>query len=335
MIHFNLNSNRKKLVTVIVLALFLTISSSSVLGKDAPLSPNFDTLSLSLSNVRARLENFSLPKLSIKPKPQDLAEIPTFIPTQPYVPKPTYISDSSSATTNPVNPTIDLDRYLPSMANKQPTNLPGQTSTDPTKPTKPTKAPKPTKTPTPPPFNLTNPRPGKDFLDIAKIVGPIMCVPPAMVYAIYDNEAGPLGPQVLGNWTYYNTYPGSDPTDIPGSQQVFGVTQMMGDTWHRIKPYVSKKLGTTDLSLNVTFDSMAAAGYHVGNVSLAWKNKISCTDWPVDYIMYAACRYNGACPANTFGKKEYYNNYTYTVCASYNEYGGAQKKCQWNCHCKT
>lgn len=189
---------------------------------------------------------------------------------------------------------------------------------------KPTKKPKTTPTPT---FFLTNPRPGKNIREIAEIVGPIFCVPPAMVYAIYDNEAGYLGPKVESNWTFYNTYHGSDPTDIANSTALFGVTQMMGDTWHRIKPYVAKKLGTDQLSLNVTFDSMAAAAFHVGNISLAWKNKISCNDWPVDYILYGACRYNGACPANTFGQKQYYNSYTYSVCESYNEYGGKQKNC--------
>ena len=204
-------------------------------------------------------------------------------------------------------------------------NLQSSPVIQPTQTLKPTKTPKPTPTPT---FFLTNPRPGKNIREIAEIVGKIMCVPPAMVYAIYDNEAGYLGPIVNANWTYYNTYQGSDPTDIPGSTAVFGVTQMMADTWHRIKPYVGQKLGTTNLSLNVTFDSMAAAAYHVGNISLAWKNRISCDDWPVDYILYGACRYNGACPANTFGQKQYYNSYTYSVCKSYNEYGGQQKKCQ-------
>lgn len=194
---------------------------------------------------------------------------------------------------------------------------------------KPTKKPKPSPTPK---FVLTNPRPGNNIKEIAQIVGQIMCVPPAMIYAIYDNEAGYLGPQVESNWTYYNTYHGSDPTDIPGSTQVFGVTQMMGDTWHKIKPYVGQKLGSTELSLEVTFDSMAAGAYHVGNISLAWKDKVGCDDWPVNYILYGACRYNGACPANTFGQKQYYNSYTYSVCNSYNEYlqmtgSSKQKNC--------
>ncbi len=155
-----------------------------------------------------------------------------------------------------------------------------------------------------------------------------MCVPPAMVYALYENEAGYLGPQALSNWEHYNSYQGTDPTDVPGSQAVFGVTQMMGDTWSRIKPYVAQKLGTDKLSLNVSFDAMAAAAYHVGNISLAWKNKVGCNDWPVSYILYGACRYNGACPADTFGKKEYYNSYTYNVCASYNRFANTQKNCR-------
>ncbi len=195
----------------------------------------------------------------------------------------------------------------------------------------PTKTPKPTKPPKPSPtpkFVLTNPRPGKDIREIAEIVGPIFCVPPAMVYAIYDNEAGYLGQKVSNNWTYYNTYQGSDPTDIPGSTSVFGVTQMMGDTWHRIKPYVAQKLGSTEISLNVTFDAMAAAAFHIRNISLAGKDHIPCDDWPVKYILYGACRYNGACPPNTMDQTQYYNSYTYSVCESYNEYGENQKKCQ-------
>ena len=192
----------------------------------------------------------------------------------------------------------------------------------------PTKYVKPTKSPTPIPFKLTNPRPGKNIREVAELVGKIMCLPPAMVYAIYDNEAGYLGPKVTANWTYYNTYPGSDPTDVPGSTEVFGVTQMMGDTWHKIKPYVAQKLGTSAISLNVTFDSMAAAGFHIQNVSLAGTDHVSCDDWPVKYILYGACRYNGACPANTMGQTQYYNPYTYSVCASYNEYGAKQKNCR-------
>ena len=247
--------------------------------------------------------------------------------TSPNQPSNSKIDNfSSTPTRSPFNnsqitPTSPISHPLPTITSKwQSFPSPQPTSTP-----KPTKTPKPTPTPT---FFLTNPRPGQNIREVAEIVGKIMCVPPAMVYAIYDNEAGYLGPMVNANWVYYNTYQGSDPTDIPGSTAVFGVTQMMGDTWHRIKPYVGKKLGTTELSLNVTFDSMAAAAYHVGNISLAWKNKISCDDWPVDYILYGACRYNGACPANTFGQKQYYNSYTYSVCESYNEYGGKQKKCQ-------
>jgi hypothetical protein len=249
---------------------------------------------------------------SINYQPPFFNQQPTIIKYQPSVTsyQPTITSPQPTITNH--QPTIT--NHQPTITNHQPTVTP-----------KPTKTPKPTPTPT---FILTNPRPGKNIREVAEIVGKIMCVPPAMIYAIYDNEAGYLGPKVDANWTYYNTYQGSDPTDISGSTAVLGVTQMMSDTWHRIKPYVAKKLGSSDLSLNVTFDSMAAAAYHVGNISLAWKNKISCDDWPVDYILYGACRYNGACPANTFGQKEYYNSYTYSVCASYNEYGGKQKNCQ-------
>jgi hypothetical protein len=140
------------------------------------------------------------------------------------------------------------------------------TQIEPTKTSKPTKVPKPTPTPT---ITIGNPRPGNNIREVAEIVGKIMCVPPAMIYAIYDNEAGYLGGQVNSNWTYYNTYQGSDPCNVPGDTGLCGVTQMMGDTWSRIKPYVAKKLGTDQISIMVTFDSMAAGAYHVGNISLA------------------------------------------------------------------
>lgn len=149
-----------------------------------------------------------------------------------------------------------------------------------------------------------------------------------MIMAIVENEYGAWMGKVQADWTARNTYSGSDPTDIPGATAVFGVTQVMGDTWHKIKPYVGQKLKTTELSLNVTFDSMAAGAYHVRNVSLAMKNKVDCHDWPAKYILYGACRYNGACPADTFGQSQYYNSYSYAVCNSYNKYSSSKKTCQ-------
>jgi len=317
--------SRTKVVTIICLSLFLTKILSPVLSNAEPQNLNWQQLKKQLSFKLPTLN--TLPLIASLPKPFSAQDhpAPTLMPTQPFIFVPSSNPNQPSPTLAPIRQPL----VLPTSTNRQLTLVPNNPTTNPTiSSPKPTKAPKPTKPPKPTPFQLSNPRPGKDFRDIAKIVGPIMCVPPAMIYAIYDNEAGYLGPQALSNWEYYNTYQGSDPTDIPESKAVFGVTQMMGDTWHKIKPYVGAKLGTTELSLNVTFDSMAAGAYYVGNVSLAWKDKVGCTDWPVSYILYGACRYNGACPADTFGQKEYYNSYTYNVCASYNEYGGAQKKCQ-------
>jgi len=315
----------------LIIAYFLTLRLSLFL---TPPYPQLLTIFDSIKNRRPdRLKIvlpaiFSLPKIAGIKRPLDYYLTPAKT-SQPIFSKnqspSVYPSiNPPDAATPSAQPLLSIFPTSVESGQPLPTSISDLSpSPKPTKTPKPTKPPKPTPTPT---FALTNPRPGKNIRDVAQIVGKIMCVPPAMIYAIYDNEGDNF--KVEGNWTYYNTYQGSDPTDIPGSTAVFGVTQMMGDTWHRIKPYVGQKLGSTELSLNVTFDSMAAGAYHVGNISLAWKNKISCEDWPVDYILYGACRYNGACPADTFGQKQYYNSYTYSVCASYNEYGGAQKKCQ-------
>lgn len=246
---------------------------------------------------------------------------PTRFPTRPTNLSPTSLNNNLYQ--------LPTAKPTPTLMSSSPTTIKptaSNTLSPPSTPTpKPTKPPKPSPTPR---FILTNPRPGKNIQEVAEIVNPIFCVPAPMLLAIYDHEAGYLKNKVTSNWVYYNTYHGSDPTDIAGSTAVFGVTQMMGDTWHKIKPYVGQKLGSTELSLEVTFDAMAAAAYHLGNISLAWSNKINCDDWPAEYILYGACRYNGACPPNTFGQKQYYNSYTFSVCQSYNQYSGKQKKCQ-------
>ncbi len=316
---------------LIGICLILSFSLTMFLGTIlTPPYPRFGTILATIKKIQDYSGNFSLPKIAL---PSIFTKIQTQSPSTtgreksglnsiifsktspaPTNIKPLITSETSSSTTT----------KLPTNSHQSPTTT-SSTTIKPTNSPKPTKKPKATPTPT---FALTNPRPGKNIREIAEIVGPLFCVPPAMVYAIYDNEAGYLGPKVNSNWIYYNTYQGSDPTDISGSTSVFGVTQMMGDTWHKIKPYVAKTLGSSDISLNVTFDSMAAAAFHIRNVSLAGIDHVSCTNWPVKYILYGACRYNGACPANTMGQTAYYNSYTYSVCASYNEYGADQKKCQ-------
>jgi len=148
-----------------------------------------------------------------------------------------------------------------------------------------------------------------------------------MIMATLQIEYGPWMADVEANWVARNTYNGSDPHDKAGSAAIpFGVVaQMMEDTWHRIKPYVAQKLGSSELSLAVTFDAMAAMGYHLRNVSLAGQDKVGCDDWPVKYILYGACRYNGACAAGSHT----YNDYSYRVCANYNSYTtGPKKNCQ-------
>lgn len=312
------NLPKKILIAISLISSYLlTLALSLFL---TPPYPRISTIANSINRLKNTKLKIELPSIL---NPFSSYLMPVSYPNLPER-KITFINIHNTPPSNqPKQILLSPTPVISSSVYPSKTSAPTKTLLSPTN--KPTKTPKPTPTPT---FALTNPRPGKNIREIAEIVGKIMCVPPAMIYAIYDNEAGYLGSQILSNWEYYNTYHGSDSTDIPGSTQVFGVTQMMGDTWHRIKPYVGQKLGSTELSLEVTFDSMAAGAYHVGNISLAWKNKISCEDWPVDYILYGACRYNGACPADTFGQKQYYNSYTYSVCASYNEYGGKQKNCQ-------
>ena len=149
------------------------------------------------------------------------------------------------------------------------------------------------------------------------------------MWATLENEYGPWMGQVEANWDSRNTLQGPDTTAVSGSTAIVGVTQMMQDTWFRIKPYVMQKFNVSDMSLNVTFDSIAAGSYHQRNVGLAGTDKQPCDDWDVKYILYAACRYNGACPPNTMGQTQYYNTYTYKVCEAYNRFTtGPKKNCQ-------
>lgn len=324
-----LHLSKKILIGIsLIIAYLLTLKLSLFL---TPPFPRLEMIADSISRFRTGQFPINLPAIFTFPQiastnkpsdnqitPRGPINWPARIATQSVAGGPIF-SRNTPSPTQPLFPTQNQPSDYPSQ--------PGYPTSPPTiKPTstpKPTKPPKPTPTPT---FAMTNPRPGKNIRDVAAIVSKIICAPAAMIYAIYDNEGDNF--RVESNWTYYNTYHGSDPHAIKGSQEIVGITQMMEDTWYRIKPYVSQKLGSSEISLDVTFDAMAAAAYHVGNVSLAWSNHISCLDWPVEYILYGACRYEGACGPNTFGQKQLYDSYTYSVCASYNEYGGAQKKCQ-------
>lgn len=186
--------------------------------------------------------------------------------------------------------------------------------------------PKPTKAPK---LTLEARRPGNSFQEVMETLSPIMCVPAPLMHATLENEYGPWLSKIEAEWDSKNTMQGSDTTAVSGSQTIIGVTQMMSDTWYRIKTYVMDKFTVNDMSLIVTFDSIAASAYHQRNVSLAGQNHQPCDDWDVKYILYAACRYNGACPPNTMGQTQYYNDYTYKVCEAYNRYTtGPQKKCR-------
>ena len=261
------------------------------------------------TGIKETLANFKLPNFNIKklftlnfpsPSPTIYNNLKPFITTKP-IPSPTIYNNLKpflTPTPYPLRPTP----YI-----------------------KPTKKPKPTAIPL---LKLSDRRPGESFEEVISIVSPIMCVPKALLWGTLINEYGAWLNKIEADWDNKNTFPGTDVTSNQWSQSIFGVMQVMGDTWFRIKPYVMKKFIVSNMSLNVTFDSIAAAGYHLRNVSLAGQDNQPCDDWDVKYILYAACRHNGACPANSFGKSEYYNEYTYKVCKEYNNHSDKKKSCR-------
>jgi len=305
----------------LVISFVLTMVLSTILTPPYPrLSIILDSLS-KLRNVKLKVELpniFTLPKITPYPTPVDLRSLSemnnqlvfsnnTPVPNQTNFPSQV-IPTNGLSPTNPIFPTY------------RPTSIPSIAVLS--SPPKPTKKPKPTPTE---PIKLGTVRPGKNFQEVADILQPIICIPSAMIMATLQEEWGPWMAKTQANWTGANTYPGFDPAENAPAQSIGGVMQIMADTWRKIKPYVSQKLGNAPLALNVTFDAMAGGAYHLRNVSLAMHDKISCDDWPVKYILYGACRYNGACvPGSTT-----YNQYAYDVCNFYNQYTKGPKK---NCH---
>lgn len=335
---FYLNTNRKKLLLTIVLSLGITFLSAPIMGKNEPLAPDLISLTIKAQNLVASAK-LNLPQLpSIIPQTERNTPTPFSSRNNPLTPYPTRPFGFTPSTGQPTplvyttTTPVGVTQVLPEPTDfDYPTDIPEPTDAPlppgTTKAPRPTKVPRPTRAPTPTPIKLTNPRPGKNFADAANIVGEAMCVPAAMIRATLDIEYGPWMGDVEANWTARNTYHGSDPHDKPGSAVVpFGVVmQMMEDTWTRIKPILAQKFGTNEMSLEVTFDSMLAGAYHLRNISLAMQDKVSCDDWPVKYILYGACRYNGACAAGSHT----YNQYSYTVCNNYNKYTTGPKK---NCN---
>lgn len=282
-----------------------------------PPLPKLDNLIAAWEKIQQYKTNFSLPKIT----PLSGSSV-VFTKSSPAPTQSSSIASGGTSKNNSINipyPSITVKSTTggPSPTTKQPTP-----TFQPTKTPKPTKPPKPTPTPT---IKLQALRPGKNFQDAADIIQPIICIPSAMIMATLDNEYGPWMAGVEADWVNKNTYHGSDPHNNPGSTKVVSVMQMMEDTWSRIKPIVSQKFGGAEMSISVTFDAMAAGGYHLRNISLAMQDKISCDDWPVKYILYGACRYNGACAAGATT----YNQYAYDVCNAYNRYTpGPKKNCQ-------
>ena len=233
-------------------------------------------------------------------------------------PKPTSIFPTSKTYLSPTA----VKNYYPTLTpitNAYPTVfIPTQViipteAVDPTK----VKTPKPSKTPKPTQIVLQAVRPGKNFDEVIENVSQIICIPKAMLRATLQEEYGAWLGKIEADWTNYNTYRGAD-GDYTGSQQIMGVMQMMGDTWQRIKTIVGAKVGGADLSIGVTYDAILGAGYHLWNIS-TYRGK-DCTDWPLQNIAKAACKYGGGC---TMGA----HNYCVEVCQYYNQFGGQHKDC--------
>lgn len=232
-------------------------------------------------------------------------------PTLP--PGPTYLFPTSKPYLSPTS----IQNYYPTLIPSvvvQPTS-----ELIPTEVVYPTqiKIPKPSKTPKPTAVILQAVRPGKNFDEVIENVSQIICIPKAMLRATLQEEYGPWLKNIEADWTNKNTYYGPDP-DYTGSQQIMGVMQMMGDTWQRIKTIVGAKVGGADLSIGVTYDAILGAGYHLWNIS-TYRGK-DCTDWSLQYIAKAACKYGGGC---TMGS----HNYCVEVCLYYNQFGGQHKDC--------
>jgi len=321
MLHFS----KKILIGIsLIISFVLTLVLSAFL---TPPYPQISTIITSIEKIRANKiainfgTLFSLPKITTGYSLSTPSPVQTTGNNNPIFSNlPTTANSQQNQTISPIptainnNPTPTTYNQLPT-----PTNIPPTVKNTP-KP-KPTKPPKPTPTEK---ITIGRVRPGKNFVEAAEVAGKIMCIPPAMILATLDKEYGPWKAKIEADWTNLNTYPGSDPHNKPGSTAVVSVMQMMEDTWSRIKPIISEKLGT-ETSIAVTFDALAAGGYHLRNISLAMQDHVSCEDWPVKYILYGACRYNGACtPGATT-----YNQYSYDVCNNYNTYTkGPKKNCK-------
>lgn len=337
-------TSNSRLFLAIILSLFLFFGIRHLYTNPQILNPEnvLASITQKTAEIKTKIFSIRLPNLS------NLFSLKFFLPSDNIAPsqnkfgsgqaiKPYNNNNNSLSFPMVIQPTTS-NQQQPTIANRQPTTKyypsPYKIPISPPRPTatpRPTAIPKPTETPKPtniPLLKILPRRPGNSFEEVISIVSPIMCVPKALLWGTLINEYGAWLNKIEADWDNKNTYPGFDATAIQWSQTSFGVMQMMGDTWFRIKPYVMKKFIVDDMSLNVTFDSIASLAYHVRNVSLAGQDNQPCDDWSVEYILYAACRHNGACPANTFGQSQYYNAYTYRVCEEYNKHSDKKKNCQ-------
>jgi len=154
------------------------------------------------------------------------------------------------------------------------------------------------------------------------------CIPKGMLWATVWTEYGAWMKDVEADWTNRNTYGWwgnmDDPRDNQWSQEVNSkvVTQMMDDTWWRIKNsgIMEQKFGTNQMSIMVTFDAFASTSYYLWNISLYRDN--DCNNWPLKNMAKAFCKYAGGCYEHEG------ENFCEVKCKKYNESGASpQKNC--------
>ncbi|GEM_PF-6484859 len=314
-------SYRGKILASLIAAFFLSRIGYDylVLGKRYSLSPLLSASKDYLSTAKNTLGNiFStniFPDMTTGPVSRQPTNIPGGSVEFPSGTVPSgQINPSLSPTGSPITPfpsTVFPSSYITPTGVYSPTNTP-----------KPTKVPKATNTPKPTPIVLANRRPGNNVDEVIENVYKIICVPKPMLRAVLEIEYGPWLGKLQNEWEQRNTLTcppaGCDQSNpvCNGDQTISGVMQMMSDTWCRIYPYVRQKVGNSVLSINVTYDAILGAGYHLKNISL--NRDKDCEDWDLKSIAKAACKYGGSCGGG--------DNYCGRVCAYYNQFTTGPKK---------
>lgn len=280
-----------------------------------------------MSHVKESLESVSFSTLTIAKKNPTPTISSQFNDTQPVEfdtkpsPAVTIIEiEGEEAVTPVINPQTEPTKSTP-IINRTTTVQPNsinKSTIQPTQKIKPTAKPRPTKVPKPTAITLQNTRPGKNFDEVIASVSEIMCVPAPMLRATLQQEYGPWLKNIESDWTNKNTYHGTDSADSAPATQIMGPMQMMADTWRKIKPYASQKVSNASLSIDVTYDAILGAAFHLRNVSLAGSEHAPCDDWSLKYIAKGACKYGASCGGT--------DDYCRKICNLYNTYTKGPKK---------